>query len=147
MSCVTSAGTPAQGTYIMYGDCGSPETYVPVSGVMTITGPEVTLGEIETTNHGTPTATQVGKTYRPTLPEPGTISFPIVWNGADVTHQALETMQSAKEVRRWRLQESDPSNRTKQFEGFVQKIGSAFDPSGIIMRNVTLRLTTVPHYV
>ena len=143
MACPTVAGTASQGTYIRIGNCASPETfndYIP--GMMDITGPEESLGEIETTNHGTPSNPQTGRTYRPSLADFGTISCKLIWDQSNSVHRLLKTMLRNKQVRNMQLLTTDPSDNGQSFQGFVQKLGQSYTVAGINMRDLVIRVTS-----
>ena len=148
-------------TQIRVGDGLSPQTFYIVSGVQDIAGPTTQVSEKDTTAHSTLVP---HRTYLPTLIEDGQISFPVVWNQADPTHAqfptgpglpgiggppstySLEYLFQNRTTRAFKISAPDPSQTTRQFQGYVLKIGEDYKVADTIMRNVTLRITGAPSY-
>jgi len=124
----------------------SPNAYTPINGVGDITGPNTSVAEVETTSHSTSTP---HRTFKPTLIDDGDCSFPCYFNPSDPTHSlyspyGLEYVFQNRQVRNWRIVNTDPGKRTRQFKGFVKNLGESYPVAGICTRNVAIRLTSVP---
>ena len=134
------------GTILQVGDGLSPQTFLTISAVGSITGPQSVLAEKETTAH----SSQIPhRTWIPTLFDDGTLSFPIFYNPADPTHSltapfGLEYLYVNRLIRAFRLVETDPSATRRQFQAYVQKFGENYPVDGVLMRDVVIRITSAP---
>lgn len=140
------SGIPAFGTKIEVLSQASPEAYTTIAGVGDITGPTTQLAETETTSHSTG---KPHRTFIPTLIDDGTIAFPCYFNPSDPTHSlfssyGLENLYQNRAVTKWRLVNTDPTQRTRQFLGFVNKLDEKYPIAGVMTRDVTIRITSVP---
>lgn len=140
-------GVPAFGTQIqVMSACGPPDTFTTISGVGDISGPNTSVAETETTSHSTGSP---HRTFIPTLIDDGEISFPDFWNPSDPTQSlyspfGLENLFQNRAVTKWRLVTPDASNRTREFLGFVKTLGETYPVQGVMTRNVSIRITSVP---
>jgi len=143
----TESGIAAFGTMIqVLSSVGPPEGFTTIAGVGDITGPNTSSAETETTSHSTGTA---HRTFIPTLIDDGDISFPCYFNPSDPTHSlyspyGLENLFQNRAVTRWRLVNTDPAHRTREFSGYVNKLGEKYPVAGVCTRDTTIRITSVP---
>jgi hypothetical protein len=138
---VSTTGIPAFGTQIQVLSQASPAVYTTIAGVGDITGPNTALAETETTSHSTGVA---HRTYIPTLIDDGDISFPCYFNPSDPTHSlfspyGLENLFQNRAVTKWRLVNTDPTKRTREFSGFVNKLGEKYPVAGVCTRRAGSR--------
>lgn len=134
------------GTLIQVGDGLSPQTFSTINQVGNITGPKSVAAVKETTAH----SSQIPhRTWIPTLIDDGQLAFPIFYNPADATHNltppfGLEYLYTNRLTRAFRLQETDPAATRRQFQGFVETYGENYPVDGVLMRDVTIRITSAP---
>ena len=103
-----------------------------------IDGPSETIAHADTTNMDTAGGKQ---TFTPTLVDAGSITLDIEYDPDDVMHKALITDAEAKTTRTWQITETDPSPTTKDGSGFVSSIGFTRDFAGVLMLNVTIKIS------
>lgn len=121
-------GIPAFGTEIQVLSVASPEEYTTIEGVGDITGPSTSVAEVETTSHSTG---KPHRTFIPTLIDDGDLSFPCYFNPADPTHSlyspfGLENLFQNRAVTKFRLINTDASQRTREFRAFVRNLGETY---------------------
>jgi hypothetical protein len=157
----TPAGTPPPGTPTQFATSGE-ESGIPaygtaiqvwtgtdfatISGVGDITGPNTSIAEVETTSHSTGAP---HRTFIPTLIDDGELSFPSFWQPTDPTQSitstyGLEYLFQNRIITRFRLINTDTAHRTREFKGFVRNLGETYPVQGVVTRNVTIRITSVP---
>jgi hypothetical protein len=134
----------AYGTKIEVLSAASPEAFTVINGIGDIAGPNVQLGEIETTSHSTGIP---HKTFMPTLIDDGDLSFPCYFNPSDPTHSlyspfGLENLLQNRAVTKFRI--TDPTLRTREIRGFVKQLNETFPVQGICQRAVTIRISGAP---
>ncbi len=134
------------GTQIQVGDGLSPQTFSLINAVGSITGPKSQLAEKETTAHS---SLIPHRTWIPTLFDDGTLAFPIFYNPADTTHNltapfGLEYLYINRLIRAFRVVETDNAATRRQFQGFISSFGENYPVDGVLMRDVTIRITSAP---
>jgi len=142
----TDPAIAAYGTKIQVLSKASPEEYTTIAGMGDLTGPNVTLGEIETTSHSTGIP---HKTFMPTLIDDGDLSFPCYFNPSDPTHSlyspfGLENLLQNRAVTKFQLINTDPAQRTRQFRGFVKQLNETYPVQGICTKATTIRISGIP---
>lgn len=142
----TDPAIAAYGTQIQVLSNNSPEEFTNIAGVGDITGPGTNVGEIETTSHSTGIP---HKTFMPTLIDDGDLAFPCYFNPADPTHSlyspfGLENLFQNRAITKFRLVNTDPSRRTREFRGFVKQLNETYPVQGIATRATTIRISGVP---
>jgi len=140
---------PSFGTLLKVGNAASPEVFHTIAGVGDIDGPNTKVDKFETTSHSTGSP---HKTFVPTLIDDGQIKFPIFYQPTHPTHSltsnyGLEYLFQNREVRNFRMVATDPSSTTRQFAGFVESLGEKYTINGVIMRDVTICITSAPEVV
>jgi hypothetical protein len=136
----------AFGTQIQVLSAASPETYATIAGVGDITGPNTSVAETETTSHSTG---KPHRTFIPTLIDDGDLSFPCYFNPSDPTHSlfspyGLENLYQNRAVTKFRLVNTDATQRTRVFLGFVKQLGETYPLAGVCTRATTIRISSVP---
>ena len=143
-------GIPAYGTLIqVLSDAGPPEVFVNIAGVGDITGPNTALAEAETTSHSTGAPV---RSFIPTLIDPGDISFPCYWNPSDPTQSVnspygMEYLFWNRVITKFRLVNTDPTHRTREFKGYPKTLGETYPVAGVCTRQIAIRITTPYHDV
>jgi hypothetical protein len=125
---------------------GPPEVFTTIAGIGDITGPNTSVAETETTSHSTG---KPHRTFIPTLIDDGDLSFPCYFNPSDPTHSlfspfGLENLYQNRAVTKFRMINTDPTHRTREFLGFVKQLGETYPIAGVCTRQVTIRITSVP---
>jgi len=136
----------AFGTQIQVLSAASPEAFTTISGVGDITGPNTQVAETETTSHSTG---KPHRTFIPTLIDDGDLAFPCYFNPSDPTHSlfsayGLENLYQNRAVTKFRLINTDPTHRTREFLGFVKQLSETYPLAGVCTRQTTIRITSVP---
>lgn len=138
-------GIAAYGTLIqVLSDPGPPEVYTTIEGVGDITGPGNQLDEIDVTSHSTGVPI---KQVIPGLIDLGELAFPCYWIPSDPTQNinspfGLEYLFFTRTVTKFQLVNTDPTRRTRQFRGFVKTMGEDAKVTGVMTRNVSIRITS-----
>ena len=131
------------GTQIQVLSNPSPEAFTTIAGVGDIDGPTRSIAETETTSHSTGIPV---RTYKPSLIDPGTLSFPCFFNPSDPTHSAdsdygLEHLFEGRVTTKFRLINTDDAQRTREFMGFVRELGETYPVEGVCTRDTTIRIS------
>lgn len=143
------SGIPAFGTLVQVLSSQPgilPEVFTTINNIGDISGPQVQVAEVETTSHSTGIP---HRTFIPSLIDDGNLSFPAYWNPQDPTQNllspyGLEHLFQNRTVTRWRLVNTDPGRRTREFLGFVSQLNETAPVAGIMTRAVTIRITSAP---
>jgi hypothetical protein len=85
----------------------------------------------------------------PTLIDDGDLSFPGYFNPSDPTHSldspyGLENLLQNRAVTKFRLINTDPAQRTREFRGFVKTLNETYPVQGICTKATTIRISGVP---
>lgn len=133
-----SAAYIAAGSTIAY-KYGSASTYTPVAFVLTITPPEPTYGEAETT-----TLTSTAKTFLPTILEAGEVSFTVQHVTADASIAFCEAQVTTgpPAIGSWKITYKDTG--TDVFNAFVKSYAAQEAEVEVVQEaQVTLKITGV----
>jgi hypothetical protein len=122
----------------------SPETYTSIAGVGDITGPNMTMAEVDVTSHST------GVPFKQTVPglgDYGDLTFPCFWNPDDPTQNinspyGAEYLFYNRIITKFQLVMPNAEHRTRQFNGFIKTMGEDYKVSGVCTRNMAIRITT-----
>lgn len=146
-----ATGIASFGTLIKVGNGSSPQVFYTIAGVkdIDISGPSV--DEVETTTHSTGSP---HRTFKPTLIDDGSISFECNFDPTHDTHSltvvyGLAYLFQNRTTRAFQIltNNSDGSQQTRQFQGFVQELSESYTVDGLNIRNVTIRISTAPSVV
>ncbi len=129
---------PAAGTTLGC-DFVTPNTYVLIGNITSISGPESEVGSVETT-----ILTSQRKTYRYTIVDPGELSFEIDFDPTEATtHQKLAALQDTPAIHSWQISYATlPTAKTATVSGFLTKF--APDAGGVeenLTAAITIKLT------
>jgi len=131
------------GATIAYSATGS--TYTTIASVVSIDGPKLAVGSVETTN-----LASTVKSYRATLPDSAEVSFTIQYDPAQTTHQQLLTLYStpvgtgvvASPAYFWQVTFTDVTPTVWHFQGLLTGYEiTGLTVEGNVEANVTIRGT------
>jgi len=124
---------PAAGTTLGC-DFTTPATYVLIGNITSITGPSGEVGTVDTT-----VLTSTAKTFRPTLPDPGELTFELDFDPTDsTTHQKLENLAITPAMHGWQITYATTPPKICTVQGMLTK----FEPSaGGVEENLTASVT------
>lgn len=134
----TPAVYPALGTALSVDKAGTGTTYTPIGQVMSIDGPSNEIGSSETTHLGS-----TRKTFRPTLPAGGEVTFELEYDPSDTAgHAFLRGLADSPQVLSWRVSYPLTPVINDTFEGFLTKFStSAGGPEDNLMASATIKVT------
>jgi hypothetical protein len=128
---------PGLGTLLDYSLDGG-TTYLPVAQRVTIDGPNIDVGEADTT-----TLDSTWKTNRPTLPDAGDLSLTCFYDPADTGHIAIFGMIGAA-AKFWKLVFANVGPNKYVFNAWVKSFAvKGMDVEGNLTFELTLRLTGI----
>jgi hypothetical protein len=124
---------PAAGTTLGC-DFTTPATYVLIGNILSISGPEGEVGTVDTT-----VLTSTAKTFRPTLLDPGELTFELDFDPTDTTsHTKLAALASTPTIHGWQITYATTPAKTCTVQGMLTK----FAPSaGGVEENLTANVT------
>lgn len=132
---------PANGTILAIDESSNASgTYTTIGGVTSIShagGGEV--GERDTTVLSSP-----AKTTAPSIPDPGEMSFDLLYDPTDTVHQFIMDMKDTPVIRNFKVTyNTTGTNSYDVFGGFVKNFDgvNADDIDGSLMASVTVRVT------
>jgi len=136
---------PAYGTLIQVLSASSPtEVYTSIAGVSDITGPNMTMAEVDVTSHST------GNPFKQTVPglgDYGDLAFPCYWNPDDPTQNinspyGAEYLFYNRIITKFQLVMPNAEHRTRQFKGFIKTMGEDYKVAGVCTRNMAIRIVS-----
>lgn len=129
---------PALGTTIAVDTTGGSTTYTTIGQVLSIEGPSNEVGSVETTN-----LSSTRKTYRPTLPDGGELTFELEYDPSDTAgHKFLRGLADAPQVLSWQVGYPLSPVVKDTFQGFLTKFApSAGGPEENLTASVTIKVT------
>lgn len=124
---------PAGGTTLGC-DFTTPATYVVIGNILSIAGPEGEVGTVDTT-----VLTSTAKTFRPTLLDPGELTFELDFDPTDsATHQKLTALAITPAIHGWQITYATTPPKTCTVQGMLTK----FAPNaGGVEENLTASVT------
>lgn len=128
------------GTVLSYEDQTTPGTYHPCVQRVSIDGPDMAVGEADATH-----LDSAFKTRRPTLPDPGDLTFSAFYDPNDTSHTFLFGLVGTPKVINWKLAFHVTPAAVASFAGFLK----GFKPNGMEAESnlgvdVTIALTSMP---
>lgn len=129
---------PALGTILSVDKLGTGVTFTTIDQVLSIDGPSNEVGSAETTH-----LLSARKTYRPTLPDGGELSFELEYDPSDTAgHAYLRGLADAPAILTWRVSYPTSPVIHDTFEGFLTKFGtSAGGPEENLTASATIKVT------
>lgn len=144
-----SAAIAAYGTLLQRGSLASgttPNTYVTIGDVKSISGPTTEVAVIDVTTHSSAVAPGASSSYRekiPSLIDPGEVTFDLNWNQFDATQKNLYTDMTTRTKRDWRV--LGPVGGASQtyitFAGYVTGFPLDFPTDDVQSGSVTITIT------
>jgi predicted secreted protein len=135
------AGLDAFGAALAMSDMASSPTFTDAANVQDISGPGMSIAEINVTAHD---STDGFKEYIGGVGDGGTITFDLNWDPGEASHAAMLAVFYAKSVVDWTITLSDGS--IVDFSGLI----SGWEPSnpveGKITASVTIRTSGKPAF-
>lgn len=107
---------------------------VGIAQIQDIDGPNLSTDTDEITNHSSPDATEE---FIATIKRTGEVSFPLVFNPADASHNAMFTAWKDRTLDPYTL--TYPDGSTWEFDAYVTGFGQGAPVVGHLSANVTLR--------
>ena len=131
------AFTPGKGTTISITTSGS-TTFVAISQVVTITPPEMAMGEVEVTHLG-----DTWRQFLPTILDGGEVTFGIEWDPAAVSHVELLNCFTTGGTRSFRIGHTDTGTALCEFSGFIKAFpAEEITIESVVVRNLVIRTTS-----
>lgn len=96
-------------------------TWDDIAGVLDVDAFQLALDMVEVTSHS---STGAMKEYVPGTIEPGSVSFPLVWDPADATQALLMTRLYARSLDTYRIVLPDSGTKTYEFTAYVKGFGA-----------------------
>ena len=124
------------GTNFQRGDGTSPEVFITVGDVVSLSGPSITKDEIEVT-----ALDSVAKEFIGALDDPGEVSLDLNWNPQDAEHVNLRTDAEGSVKRNYRIVWGDVSNTQVTFSAEVMEFTLATDPNDAVKGSVRLKIS------
>lgn len=128
------------GGKLQRGDGAGSETFTTIAEVKNITGPSVQRAMID--------ATSMDSTDEEVIPgirSNGEVTFGCLLVDSDAQQQGLYTDLNTPTLRNWKFiannHASEGSKSTRTFSAYVQNIGEEYPFDGVMMRNVTLKIS------
>lgn len=131
----------AFGTSLKVSDGAATPVFTIVAGVQDIDGPKYSTDEIDVTAHDSLNAFEEAI---PTIKRASPITIPIVYDPANVTHQALVTLWQNRTVRDWQIIAPDAGAEMIQVAAFIKDWGRSYPVAGALMADLSLRPTGQP---
>lgn len=132
------------GTLLQRGDGATPENFATVAEVGSISGPNWAVEMFDTTSHSD-AASGNFRTRKPSLIDPGDLSFDIWYIPGDAGHEALRTDMFNRTIRNWRLIDPNAS-QTANLVGFISEMGHEWPTDEKITRSISITLIGEPTF-
>lgn len=137
---VNDTPSNAAGTTLSY-KIGAASTFSPVATLQETSGPSESVAKIDTTY----LSAEI-KTYIPSIPDPGEVSFTIFAVYGDAAFIALAALVAAPQVASWQLQANDGTSpttgSTATFRGFLTKFDEKdYKIDGTPVADITLQVS------
>lgn len=133
----------SKGTLLKMGDGASPETFTTVGQVQDISGPSLSLGTVEVTNHSS-----TAREFVADILGGGEVSFEIVYDPNLATHKnasgGLLYALAQKQRKNWKLTLPSSPSADIAFTGWVTKFESAAPVEGKLAAKVTITCDGLP---
>jgi len=132
------------GTLLQIGDGGSPENFTTVAGVMDVDGPGLSSDNEDATTHESPGGYEE---IIPTLKRTGDVTFDIVWDPSDPTHDGTTGLLAEwknQSKTNYQLVFPDTGNETFGFAAYILEVGPSAPVSGLLKASVRMKVTGQP---
>jgi hypothetical protein len=125
-------------------DDGGGITFTTIAQVMDIDGPTISVDTEETTNQSSPGGYEE---VIPTIKRSGEVTFDVLFDPSDATHDATTGMIFVLNGRLKRsFREVFPTTPSKRwnFTGYITNIGTAAPVAGLLRAPITIKVTGQP---
>lgn len=128
----------SQGCGIYISDKASPEVFSEIGQVMSISGPDGSVTEIDVTN-----LSSTAKEFIIGLPDEGSVSLEVSWDYADATanHDTLWAARAASTQEHVQIRLSDSPRTTMDFQCFVTTYSVSLGVDDKVGATIGLRIT------
>ena len=130
--------TAAVGTEFRLGSTASPPVYTAVAEILSISGPEVSVEEIEVTSLG---STGGYKEYVSGLKDGGTVSLEANWIKSNTSQTTMRDLVDSGATSSYQVAFSDSPQTTATFNAKVTSFGMSADPGSQLKCTFGLRIT------
>ena len=124
------------GTVLSRGDAASPEVFVAVGDVISISGPAITKDEIEVT-----ALDSTAKEFIGALDDPGEITMELNWNPQDAEHVNLRSDAEGNSVLNYQIVWSDVSGTQVDFAAEVMEFSLNTEPNDAVKGSVRMKIS------
>ena len=132
------------GTKLFMGDGGSPETFAKIGTIYSGPNRNMSVNEIEVTNHDSDTYNNLP--IQEFIGGPvnfGEVSFSVYFDPTDPTHDRSTGILSViGSVKTFRLQEPGGGTAGFEFTALVRDVNQTYDPAAPMSLEVTIRVTS-----
>ena len=104
----------SQQSEIRIGDTASPIAYTKISQTVSITGPDGSAAEVDTT-----ALDSLAKNYFMGLPDEGSVQFECIHDPSDTQHELLRSVRAAQTETGFQIALTDSPQTTYTFMGYV----------------------------
>ena len=117
----------------------SPNAYVQIGQVVSVSGPDGTTGEIDVTS-----LASTAKEFVPSLPDWGSVSTEVIWDYAtqSLNHDDLWTDFSNQTTGSYQLRLSDSPQTTLTITGFPNQYSVSLGVDDKVTANISIRCTS-----
>jgi hypothetical protein len=141
---MASGAISAYGTLLKRESTPGSGTYVTVAEVKSMSGPSISVDVLDVTTHSS-ASSGAWKEKRPSLLDPGEISFPINLIPASAGHKQLLADMVARSLISYKIVFPDPGLTEWRFDNcFITKFDAKSETEGILEAELTLTLTGAP---
>ena len=126
------------GSQLKRGNGAVPEVFTTVPSCKTLDGPKLDSTMIDTT---TLDVTGGYETFVMGLKKPGTVSFLLMWDPGDATHQALFSDYDNKTLRNFEVVWPDLGSETFSFSAYVKMAQGKAEPNTPLTMQMELQIS------
>ena len=143
---MASAAISAYGTLLKRETSFGSGTFVTVAEVKSMTGPGMSVDVLDVTTHSS-AASGAWREKRPSLIDPGEISFPINLVPASAGHKALLSDFTTRALVNYKIVFPDPGLTEWTFNNcFMTQFNAKAETEGILEADITLTLSGAPTF-
>lgn len=133
---MSSNALVSQGMTIARGDGASPESFTTIPEVRTISGPDGSANQIDTTD-----LSSSAKEFRMGLRDEGSVTLGMMFIPANAVHAGLRTDRASGTERKFRITFTDSPATVWEFSAYVQGLSISNEVDSTTDATVTLLIT------
>jgi len=126
------------GAQIKVGDGASPEVFTLIEGVRNLQGPTMDREIIDATHHASTGETRQKVT---SFKEPGTVTFDLLFDGSDDTHQLLFELWASGELTNFEQIMPDAGTQEHAYAGYVKSLNQSAPINHVLSVAVTIEVS------